>query len=225
MHPNPAVVANGPRTPLFGKFLRLAKRPADVHNSRSNLLSHGLLLSLVEPLEDQNLSPRETNRKAGGDERAFREREPKTLSSRRSGCGYLRRGPGRALNPFGSAPILQETIRHREIGLPMHIAIVTAGGAGMFCGSCMHDNTWARSLKKQGAQVTLLPTYTPLRLDEHDESTRPVFLGGINVYLDFRAQLLAGPAARPHALARSARRDPVRDAVWRQQQRPGIGRA
>jgi glycosyltransferase involved in cell wall biosynthesis len=70
----------------------------------------------------------------------------------------------------------------------MHIAIVTAGGAGMFCGSCMHDNTWARSLKKLGAQVTLLPTYTPLRLDEHDESTRPVFLGGINVYLDFRAR-------------------------------------
>lgn len=66
----------------------------------------------------------------------------------------------------------------------MHIAFVTAGGAGMFCGSCMHDNTWARSLKKQGAQVTLVPTYTPLRLDETDESTRKVFLGGINVYLD-----------------------------------------
>ena len=70
----------------------------------------------------------------------------------------------------------------------MHIAIVTAGGAGMFCGSCMHDNTWARSLKNAGAQVTLLPTYTPLRLDEHDESSNPVFLGGINVYLDFRAK-------------------------------------
>ncbi len=39
----------------------------------------------------------------------------------------------------------------------MHIAIVTAGGAGMFCGSCMHDNTWARSLKKEGARVTLVP--------------------------------------------------------------------
>ncbi len=71
----------------------------------------------------------------------------------------------------------------------MHIAIVTAGGAGMFCGSCMHDNTWARSLKKQGARVTLLPTYTPLRLDEQDESTLPVFLGGINVYLDFRSRI------------------------------------
>lgn len=59
----------------------------------------------------------------------------------------------------------------------------------MFCGSCMHDNTWARSLKKQGAQVTLLPTYTALRLDEHDESRHKVFLGGINVYLDYRLPL------------------------------------
>ena len=40
----------------------------------------------------------------------------------------------------------------------MHIAIVTAGGAGMFCGSCMHDNTWARSLLDEGADVSLVPT-------------------------------------------------------------------
>ena len=33
-----------------------------------------------------------------------------------------------------------------------------------------------------------MPTYTALRLDERDESSRPVFLGGINVYLDFRAR-------------------------------------
>ena len=68
----------------------------------------------------------------------------------------------------------------------MHIAIITAGGAGMFCGSCMHDNTWARALKAQGAEVTLIPTYTPIRLDENDESTHKVFLGGINVYMEFR---------------------------------------
>ncbi len=88
----------------------------------------------------------------------------------------------------------------------MHIAIVTAGGAGMFCGSCMHDNTWARSLKKQGTRVTLVPTYTPLRLDEVDESTHRVFLGGINVYLDARSALWrkcrapsrAGSIARPY---------------------------
>lgn len=66
----------------------------------------------------------------------------------------------------------------------MHIAIITAGGAGMFCGSCMHDNTWARALQNAGCRVTLLPTYTPIRVDEPDQSDRHVFLGGLNVYLD-----------------------------------------
>lgn len=68
----------------------------------------------------------------------------------------------------------------------MHIAIVTAGGAGMFCGSCMLDNTLARALREQGADVTLIPTYTPIRTDEDDGSLSRVFLGGVNVYLDSR---------------------------------------
>ena len=65
----------------------------------------------------------------------------------------------------------------------MHIAIITAGGAGMFCGSCMHDNTWARALMARAAQVSLIPTYTPVRLDEADVSSKHIFFGGINVYL------------------------------------------
>ncbi len=66
----------------------------------------------------------------------------------------------------------------------MHIAIVTAGGAGMFCGSCMHDNTWAHALIAQGHEVSLIPTYTPLLLDERNASIDRVFLGGLNVYLN-----------------------------------------
>ncbi len=68
----------------------------------------------------------------------------------------------------------------------MHIALLTAGGAGMFCGSCMHDNTWARALLDAGCEVSLIPTYTPIRVDERDVSDRHVYLGGINVYLDHR---------------------------------------
>ena len=68
----------------------------------------------------------------------------------------------------------------------MHIAIITAGGAGMYCGSCMHDNTWARALIQAGQQVTLVPTYTPIRVDEPDASLSRVFLGGLNVYLQGR---------------------------------------
>lgn len=81
----------------------------------------------------------------------------------------------------------------------MHIAIITAGGAGMFCGSCMHDNTWARALQQAGCEVTLLPTYTPIRLDEPDQSTTPIFLGGVNVYLDSR---LPGWRSVPRAFTR-----------------------
>lgn len=66
----------------------------------------------------------------------------------------------------------------------MHIALVTAGGAGMFCGSCLHDNLWARALRAAGHQVTLIPLYTPLRLDDEDHTSTRVFYGGINVYLD-----------------------------------------
>ncbi|MEX0718924.1 MAG: glycosyltransferase family 4 protein [Planctomycetaceae bacterium] len=81
----------------------------------------------------------------------------------------------------------------------MHIAIVTAGGAGMFCGSCMHDNTCAKALRAAGADVTLIPTYTPIRLDEEDQSRAPVFLGGINVYLD---HVLPGWKRIPRPLVR-----------------------
>lgn len=66
----------------------------------------------------------------------------------------------------------------------MKISILTAGGAGMFCGSCMQDNTLARALRLAGADAVLLPTYTPIRVDEDNESASRVFLGGINVYLD-----------------------------------------
>ncbi|MFK7820422.1 MAG: glycosyltransferase family 4 protein [Planctomycetaceae bacterium] len=66
----------------------------------------------------------------------------------------------------------------------MHIAIITAGGAGMFCGSCMLDNALARALQDEGVEVTLIPTYTPIRTDETNNSTSRVFFGGINVYLD-----------------------------------------
>lgn len=58
----------------------------------------------------------------------------------------------------------------------------------MYCGSCMHDNTWARALIDFGENVTLIPTYTPIRVDEENASSRRVFLGGLNVYLRARSR-------------------------------------
>ena len=84
--------------------------------------------------------------------------------------------------------VLQYPGLHFSCGLrgfdALKIAIITAGGAGMFCGSCMQDNTLARALRLAGADAVLLPTYTPIRVDEENESMSRVFLGGVNVYLD-----------------------------------------
>lgn len=69
------------------------------------------------------------------------------------------------------------------------IAYLTAGGAGMFCGSCMRDNTLAAALIRLGCDVQLIPLYTPIRTDEANVSIDRVFFGGINVYLQQRAPL------------------------------------
>ena len=65
----------------------------------------------------------------------------------------------------------------------MRVAYITAGAAGMYCGTCIHDNTVATVLKKQGHDVSLIPTYTPTRTDEANVSLDRVFFGGVNVYL------------------------------------------
>jgi len=65
----------------------------------------------------------------------------------------------------------------------MKIAYVAAGAAGMYCGSCLHDNVLAAALLRRGEDVLLIPTYTPLRTDDPNVSLPQLFLGGINVYL------------------------------------------
>ena len=66
----------------------------------------------------------------------------------------------------------------------MRIASITAGAAGMYCGSCMRDNTLVAALGKLGHDALLIPTYTPIRTDETDVSQQRIFYGGINVYLE-----------------------------------------
>nr|NIM02145.1 glycosyltransferase [Acidobacteriota bacterium]NIM62104.1 glycosyltransferase [Acidobacteriota bacterium]NIO60640.1 glycosyltransferase [Acidobacteriota bacterium]NIQ29510.1 glycosyltransferase [Acidobacteriota bacterium]NIQ84192.1 glycosyltransferase [Acidobacteriota bacterium] len=64
-----------------------------------------------------------------------------------------------------------------------------AGAAGMYCGSCLHDNTLAAALIRGGHDVSLIPTYTPIRTDEDDVSIGRVFYGAINVYLEQKTSL------------------------------------
>lgn len=71
----------------------------------------------------------------------------------------------------------------------MRIAYITAGAAGMYCGSCLRDNTLAAALRNLGHDALLIPTYTPIRTDEVDVSQHRVFFGGINVYLQQKSWL------------------------------------
>src|SRR5205823_11236382 len=96
----------------------------------------------------------------------------------RRGAVRLRRRVAGLLLPAGARPGPATGVRPA-----MKIAYVTAGAGGMFCGSCMRDNTLAAALARLGHDALLVPTYTPLTTDEPDVSQRRVFLGGINVYL------------------------------------------
>src|SRR5947207_2320825 len=65
----------------------------------------------------------------------------------------------------------------------MKILSITAGAAGMYCGSCARDNALAVELLARGHDVTLLPLYTPTTTDEHSVAAPRVLFGGISIYL------------------------------------------
>ncbi|MFT4546465.1 MAG: glycosyltransferase involved in cell wall biosynthesis [Verrucomicrobiales bacterium] len=66
----------------------------------------------------------------------------------------------------------------------MKVIYLTAGAAGMYCGSCMRDNSLTVALRELGCETLLVPTYTPIRTDEQSVAEDRIFFGGINVYLE-----------------------------------------
>ena len=71
----------------------------------------------------------------------------------------------------------------------MKIVYLAAGAAGNYCGACARDAELARALMARGHDVLMLPLYTPLTIDGPDPSTRRVFYGGINAYLQQKSGL------------------------------------
>lgn len=65
----------------------------------------------------------------------------------------------------------------------MKVIYLAAGAGGMICGSCLRDNRLAATLIDQGKDVSVIPLYTPLKVDEPDTAPGPVYYGGINVFL------------------------------------------
>ena len=73
----------------------------------------------------------------------------------------------------------------------MTFAFLTPGTGSYYCGACMRDNALAKSLHAAGHQVSFLPMYLPLQLDEEtlDQPGDPIFFGGINVFLQQKLPL------------------------------------
>jgi len=69
----------------------------------------------------------------------------------------------------------------------MRVVHLAAGAGAMYCGACARDALMARGLLQRGHDVTVVPLYTPLRLEhEGDLPLSSVYLGGINAYLQHR---------------------------------------
>ena len=70
----------------------------------------------------------------------------------------------------------------------MNIVQITPGAGAMYCGNCFRDNALVAELRRMGHEVTMVPLYLPLTLDEEDQSAHtPIFFGGINAQLDHPA--------------------------------------
>ncbi|MCL2006234.1 MAG: glycosyltransferase family 4 protein [Planctomycetaceae bacterium] len=64
---------------------------------------------------------------------------------------------------------------------------LTPGAGEMYCGNCLRDNALVVAWNQLGHDVSMLPLYLPLTLDEPDQSEHiPVFFGGVNVFMSHK---------------------------------------
>lgn len=86
----------------------------------------------------------------------------------------------------------------------MKIVQITPGAGGMYCGGCFRDNALVGAWRKLGHDPLMLPLYLPMTLDEVDQSRgTPIFFGGINVYLQQKAQFFGKLPRWAHQLLAS----------------------
>ena len=75
----------------------------------------------------------------------------------------------------------------------MRIMHLIPGTGNFYCGSCLRDNALVRGLRARGHDVVMVPLYLPVVTEEPSESAGvPIFLGGINVFLEQRFPRFAG---------------------------------
>ena len=64
------------------------------------------------------------------------------------------------------------------------VNIVPGFGGTFYCGNCLRDSAYVRSLRNAGHDAVSLPVYLPLSLEgKLSKSDKPVFYGAVNIYL------------------------------------------
>jgi len=71
----------------------------------------------------------------------------------------------------------------------MKIAYLTAGTGNFYCGTCLRDHSLALGLRAMGHDVVIMPLYLPLVTEDKDQGDTPIFMGGINTYLQQKFKL------------------------------------
>lgn len=64
------------------------------------------------------------------------------------------------------------------------VNIVPGFGGTFYCGNCLRDSGYTKSLIKFGHDAMMLPIYLPLTLEHGvEKDTNPIFYGAVNIYL------------------------------------------
>ncbi len=64
------------------------------------------------------------------------------------------------------------------------VNIVPGFGATFYCGNCLRDSGYTKSLIDLGHDAMMLPIYLPLTMEHGvEEDTNPIFYGAVNIYL------------------------------------------
>lgn len=64
------------------------------------------------------------------------------------------------------------------------ISVVPGFGGTFYCGNCLRDKSYVKSLIELGHEAVTLPVYLPLSVEDYNpDKTLPVFYGAVNIYL------------------------------------------
>lgn len=71
------------------------------------------------------------------------------------------------------------------------VNIVPGFGGTFYCGNCLRDSGYTKSLVNLGHDAMMLPIYLPLNMEHGvEENTTPIFYGAVNVYLKQKFRFL-----------------------------------